>query len=383
MRKVGASVAVAACAAVICCSPPAAAFGLRIGPFHIGVPLHFPHFRYHHHPLYMRASRHDAAPAESSGGVTSALLYPNLALPAIFQNVFFPDNASPWPFNYERIFSTAFARLPASEDRRLCQPSVDTNAIVSRIGAEVAPNADQEQALQKLGGALGAASGFLAKSCPTDIPVQPVARLRLMESQIEELTMAVSIVRQPLQDFEQALNDDQKAKFAAVPASAPATDHQERSAAIAPSCGGSATAIDATIDQIDRSVQPNAAAGLGRRQSRLRQGRRRPPSALSNDSAADRGRAPRRRRVAARRDLALGAVESGCAGELRKQVGRCPARPLQPDEFRRRKIIATERDLALECPVLRIPIPFEIGDQRRAEMAEGLLARIDRHIAAE
>ena len=172
---------------------------------------------------------------------------------------FFPDNASPWPFNYERIFSTAFARLPASEDRRLCQPSVDTNAIVSRIGAEVAPNADQEQSLQKLGGALGAASGFLAKSCPTDIPAQPVARLKLMELQIEELTMAVSIVRQPLQDFEQALNDDQKAKFAAVPASAPATDHQDRSAAIAPSCGGSPTAIDATIDQIDRSVQPNEA----------------------------------------------------------------------------------------------------------------------------
>ncbi len=259
MRKVGAFVAVAACAAVICASPPAAAFGLRIGPFHIGVPLYFPHFRYHHHPLYMRANRHETAPGESAEGVTSALLYPNLALPAIFQNVFFPDSASPWPFNYERIFSTAFARLPASEDRRLCQPSVDANAIVSRIGAEVAPNADQEQSLQKLGGALGAASGFLAKSCPTDIPAQPVARLQLMELQIEELTMAVSIVRQPLQDFEQALNDDQKAKFVAVPASAPATDHQDRSAAIAPSCGGSATAIDATIDQIDKSVQPNEA----------------------------------------------------------------------------------------------------------------------------
>jgi LTXXQ motif family protein len=259
MRKVGAFVAVAACAAVICTSPPAAAFGLRIGPFHIGVPLHFPHFRYHHHPLYMRASRHDTAPAESSQGVTSALLYPNLALPGIFQNVFFPDHTSPWPFNYERIFSTAFAKLPASEGQRLCQPSVDANAIVSRIGAEVTPNADQEQSLQKLGGALGAASGFLAKSCPTDIPAQPVARLQLMESQIEELTMAISIARQPLQDFEQSLNDDQKAKFTAVPAIPPASDRQDLSAAIAPSCGGSPKAIDVTIDQIDRSVQPTEA----------------------------------------------------------------------------------------------------------------------------
>src|SRR5579863_562885 len=228
MRKVGPFIAVVACAAVICCSPPAAAFGLRIGPFHIGIQIHIPHYRVHHHPLYMRADRHEAASTEPGKGVTSALLYPNLTLPAIFQNVFFPDNASPWPFNYERIFSTAFARLPESEDRRLCQPSVDTNAMVSRIGAEVTPNADQEQSLQRLGGALGAASGFLAKSCPTDIPAQPVARLQLMESQIEELSMAVSIVRQPLQDFEQTLNDDQKAKFAAVPASAPVPDPQDR-----------------------------------------------------------------------------------------------------------------------------------------------------------
>ncbi len=257
MRKIGASFAVAALSAALLGSSPAVAFGLRIGPFHIGVPFYFPHFHRHH--LYMRASGHEVAHSETAPGVTSALLYPNLALPAIFQNVFFPDYASPWPFDYQRIFSTAFAKLPASEDRRLCQPSVDANGIVSRIGAEVAPNADQEQSLQKLGGALGAASGFLAKSCPTEIPAQPVARLQLMESQIEELTMAISIVRQPLQDFEQTLNDDQKAKFAAVPASPPAADHQNQSGAIAPSCGGSPTAIDLTIDQIDKSVQPTDA----------------------------------------------------------------------------------------------------------------------------
>lgn len=258
MRKVGAGLVIAVLSVVIFSTPPAAAFGLRIGPFHIGVPLYLPRFRFHHH-LYMRANRHEAARAESAQGVTSALLYPNLALPAILQNVFFPDYASPWPFGYERIFSTAFAKLPASEDRRLCQPSVDTNAIVTRISSEVAPGADQQQPLQRLGGALGAASGFLAKSCPNEIPAQPVARLQLMESQIEELTMAISIVRQPLQDFEQALNGEQKAKFAAVPANPPAGDHQDQSAAIAPSCGDSPTAIDSTIDQIDKSVQPTDA----------------------------------------------------------------------------------------------------------------------------
>jgi LTXXQ motif family protein len=261
MRKVGACLVIAVLSTAISASRPAAAFGVRIGPFHIGIPLYLP--RFHHHRLYMHANRHEAAPAESGRespqSVTSALLYPNLALPAILQNVFFPDYASPWPFGYERMFSTAFAKLPASEDQRLCRPSVDTNAIVARIRSEVAPTTDQEQPLQRLGGALGAASGYLAKSCPAEIPAQPVARLKLMESQIEELTMAVSMVRQPLQDFEQALNDDQKTKFAAVPANTPATDRQDQTGAIAPACGGSPTAIDWSIDQIDKTVHPTNA----------------------------------------------------------------------------------------------------------------------------
>jgi LTXXQ motif family protein len=253
MRKVGAFIATAALAAVTFSAPPAAAFSLRVGPFHIGLPF----FGFHRHRLYMRADRRDVTRSDAQG-VTSALLYPNLALTAVLQDVFFADDSSPWPFDYQRIFSTAFARLPASEDRRLCQPSLDANAIVGRVSAEVAPSADQQQLLQKLGGALGAASGFLIKACPTEIPAQPVTRLQLMESQIEELTMAIDIVRQPLQDFEESLSDEQRAKFAAAPASPPA-DRQNQSAAIAPSCGGSPTAINSTIEQIDKTVQPTDA----------------------------------------------------------------------------------------------------------------------------
>lgn len=254
MRKVGASIVFAALAAVIFSASPAAAF--RIGPFHIGAPFFFPHF--HHHRLYMHANRHEVARSESGPEITSALLYPNLALPGTFQDVLFPDDASPWPFAYERIFSTAFARMPASEDRRLCQPSFDANAVVARLRSEVAATADQEQSLQKLGGALGASAGFLAKACPSDIPTQPIARLRLMESQIEELSMAIDIARAPLQQFEQSLTDEQKAKLAAAAAPAGA-NRQEQSGAIGPSCDGATAAIDRTIDQIDKSVQPTEA----------------------------------------------------------------------------------------------------------------------------
>jgi LTXXQ motif family protein len=112
--------------------------------------------------------------------------------------------------------------------------------------------------LQKLGGALGAASGYLAKSCPKDIPAQPIARLQLMQSQIEELEMAIDVARQPLQDFEQSLSADQKTRFeTATPP--PDADRRIRTSAAVPTCGGLPAAIDWSIDQIDKSVQPTDA----------------------------------------------------------------------------------------------------------------------------
>jgi len=240
---------------------PAPALGLRLGPFNIGVPF-LPHWG-HRHRLYMHANPNELARPESGQPVTSPLLYPNLGLSAVLETIFFPADAPAWPFGYERIFSTAFARSPANGDQRLCQAAVDGNAIVQRIGAEVAPTVDQRPLLQRLGGALGAAAGFLAKACPTEIPAQPVARLQVMESQIEELAMAIDIVRQPLQDFEQSLDADQQAKFAAV-AAAPAnpsqqSDNQQQSEAADRSCDESPASIDWPIDQIDRSIQPTPA----------------------------------------------------------------------------------------------------------------------------
>jgi hypothetical protein len=242
MRKIGALIAFAALAAAAF-STPAAAFGLRIGPFSIHVPLYIPRFP---HRLYMHANPGDQAQPDTGPSLNSALIYPNLALPPIFQAIFVPAETAPWPFAYESIFSTAFAKARISGDPRLCQPAADTDAIIGRIRREVAPTADQMPSLQKLGGALGPAGGYLAKACPDEIPQQPVARLQLMESQIEELQMAIDIVRPPLQDFEATLTPDQRAKLA-PPATA------------APACVGSSAAIDSTLDQIDKTVRPTDA----------------------------------------------------------------------------------------------------------------------------
>jgi hypothetical protein len=188
--------------------------------------------------------------------MTSALLYPSIALPSIIENIFFPTYSSPWPFGYQAIFTTAFAKAPR-QDSNFCQATFEPRVVIGRISNEVMLTADQSQLLQRLGVASGVASGYLAKSCAKEIPAQPVARLQLMESQLEELSMALDIVRQPLLDFEQALNADQQSRLA-VASSQGSLDRSTQSGNIAGGCG-SPSAIDWSINEINQSVQPTAA----------------------------------------------------------------------------------------------------------------------------
>ncbi|HWE72885.1 MAG TPA: Spy/CpxP family protein refolding chaperone [Stellaceae bacterium] len=276
MRKTVALFAFFLCAALVSGAPHASAFGLRIGPFHIGIPFGWHH---RHHPLYMHANRGEMARAERpetgrsdareaapQGAVSPALVYPSLALPVIFQNVFWPS-ASQWPFGYQNIFTTAFAKISADRDGRQCQQPLDANAIVGRVSSDISPTDDQMPLLQKLGGALGMASGYLAKACPPGIPAQPVARLQMMQSQIQALAMAIDIVRPPLQEFEQSLTPEQKSRFDAapaaqtdnVPAAQTSVQQQNQAGALVRPCGDSTSAINWSIEQINKSVHPTVA----------------------------------------------------------------------------------------------------------------------------
>jgi hypothetical protein len=265
MRRIGAWCGIAGLIAVIFVASPAAAFGFRIGPFHFGFPF-FGH-RHHHH-LYMHGnprevsprdvSSGDVAPAEGRRSITSALLYPQLALPAMYDGVFSPAFGSSWPFDYQAIFSTAFARASRRQNPHLCEPQPDlANGIVGRLSAALGITAEQQEPLQRLGGALGAASGYLAKACPDEIPLQPVARLQLMQSQIEQLATALDFIRQPLQVFIKSLNDEQRARLAAMIAVPDAADNGANK--IAAACGKSSGAIDWSMAEIEHSVRPTDA----------------------------------------------------------------------------------------------------------------------------
>jgi LTXXQ motif family protein len=259
MRNASSVIAIAALAAVAMSPTPSAAFGVRIGPFYFGIP--FPGHRHHYAhvpPAQTAALPNNEAqpgPAVPTQRVTSALLDPGLALPAVYDGIFSPAASPAWPFSYEAIFQAAFAKR--QEGASACAQPINANAVMARIQAEVRPTAAQAPQLQKLGGALTMAGQYLATACPKDIPPQPTARMQMMEWQIEKLAQALDIVRPPLAEFEQSLNDEQRARFAAAtPAGA---GNAAAGNATMPACAPAPTAIDASVEQISLSVQPTDA----------------------------------------------------------------------------------------------------------------------------
>jgi hypothetical protein len=265
MRKITTFVAIAALAAIVFSPSPSAAFGLRVGPFYFGIP--YLGYRHRHHgalrdeaSLKTDASAQRAAgsPATASQGVMSPLLYPVLALPAVYDEIFSPPSSSPWPFSYDAILQTAFAKAPPDQGAAPCPQPNRQSAVAERIRAEIRPNGNQLQQMQKLAGALGFASDYLAKACPSEIPQDSAARLQLLEWQTEKLAEALDFVRPPLQELEQSLNASQRARFG-VPLATAAAVHPDRANSAAPVCAAASTKVDASIEQISLAVQPTDA----------------------------------------------------------------------------------------------------------------------------
>jgi hypothetical protein len=261
MRKIGAFLAITALAAPLLSPTASQAFGIRLGPVYFGFPSfwHRHGHRSHHAPDLHDDATSSAGTATSIAraqpqGLMSPLIYPVLALPPIYGQIFAPT--SQWPFSYDAIFQTAFAK-PASDPTAKSCPQLGSRPVIAdRIRNQVKPTPEQMPQLQKLGGALGFASDYLAKACPADIPHDPAARLQLMEWQIEKVAQALDIVRQPLQEFEQSLTDTQRGRFSAPP---PPTMASARSDATAPECAAAPTKVDSSVEQISLSIEPTDA----------------------------------------------------------------------------------------------------------------------------
>lgn len=240
----------------------ATAFDLRLGPFHLSFPGRHTHARriarsertarperISHSDQVARSEPATAAaitapePAESA---SPSVLFPVLAWPSLYDDVFWPQASTPWAFSYESIFSQAFSRYSPQHVSAFCPYRASTDEIVTRITRETTPNAAQKPLLEQLATALSQANGYLIKSCPNEIPAQPVARLWLMEDQIDTVIMALDSVRPRLQAFEKSLDDQQRARL---------NGPRPASGGAIPACRSSPGAVNEQLSQLEQAVQ--------------------------------------------------------------------------------------------------------------------------------
>jgi hypothetical protein len=245
MPTVSARISVVAIALTALFPPTQAAraFGLNFGPLHLNLPLPGG-------PQGGRDTRTAPGAAQTPPVTGPTLLFPVLAWPSLYGDIFLPKTASFWSFSYQDIFDQTFTKYPPERLSGFCPYRDITAAVVARIAQQTVPDAAQQPLLQKLATALGQANGYLAKSCPAEIPAQPVARLQLMEHQIDATVMALEIIRPPLQQFEESLTDKQRARF---------DEANTANGNIDPTCKTRAGSAKESIAQLEQAVQPTDA----------------------------------------------------------------------------------------------------------------------------
>jgi hypothetical protein len=88
---------------------------------------------------------------------------------------------------------------------------------INEIAQIVEPDEAQRAALEELKTAVAKAVDLLKAGCPTDLPSTPTGRVEAMHVRLSAMLEAVRTVRAPLAKFYGLLNDEQKARFNAVP----------------------------------------------------------------------------------------------------------------------------------------------------------------------
>ncbi len=94
-----------------------------------------------------------------------------------------------------------------------CAEPRNGDAAIERIEHTVQPTEAQRPAFDKLRIALQAAAERVAAACTMDTPAGPGARLEVMWRRLRALRQAVIMVRAPLRNFYDLLNDEQKARL--------------------------------------------------------------------------------------------------------------------------------------------------------------------------
>ena len=84
---------------------------------------------------------------------------------------------------------------------------------VQRIEQVIQPTAQQRSTFDDLKHATQNAADQLRSSCPSAVPLSPVARVDTAATRLRAMADAIKSIRPVLENFYASLNDEQKARF--------------------------------------------------------------------------------------------------------------------------------------------------------------------------
>jgi LTXXQ motif family protein len=131
---------------------------------------------------------------------------------------------------------------------------------IAQIRQAIRPTADQLAALDELNAASMKANDAIKQSCPTAIPLTPIARLDTAEKRLQAMVDAIQIVRPPLEKFYDSLTPEQKQRFEALGKTGRtgASANNASNNNLAELCNKEQNFARLPIDRIEEIVQPNA-----------------------------------------------------------------------------------------------------------------------------
>jgi len=162
-----------------------------------------------------------------------------------------------------RADGTALARTTAAAAQSCSGLAPGVSSLpIEQIRKTIHPTSDQAAALDELGAAATKANDIIKASCPSAIPLTPIARLGTAEQRLDAMIEAVQIVRAPLEAFYESLSDQQKQRFDAMAKSATAEAERNSTAAgdnLPTLCSQQAGDFaKLPVQRIEQVVEPNA-----------------------------------------------------------------------------------------------------------------------------
>jgi hypothetical protein len=105
-----------------------------------------------------------------------------------------------------------------------------TDLPIDRLEKTIQLTDEQLKTLDTLKAASSQASDVLKTSCSSEVPLTPLGRLDIAQKRLDGMTQAMGIVRTPLDNFYNSLNEEQRQRFAALAPSASARTNRRGSA---------------------------------------------------------------------------------------------------------------------------------------------------------